>query len=212
MRKFDKVFNIIMEELETTDAPIEADETEVVYPPFFDEDYTDPSQIHQPAIRGGGVQKLQAEIAILVEMFKERGFKIITNNQGIHLARPEDYSVAYVGDFEDYSGNIKPAFEKSYKMISLSEVNKHNGTAQNASIDVYFTIFNGREPKFCERTTKDGRTIIAFSPSGMGINKGFKKVKPGMNDEKRTNLVNQTIAAFDAIPIFDVSPYDKNNR
>lgn len=212
MRKFDKVFNIIMEELETTDAPIEADETEVVYPPFFDEDYTDPSQIIKPVIRGGGVQELQDEIAILIEMFKERGFKTKTNNQGIYLARPEDYSVAYVGDFESYNGEVKPAFEQSYKMIGISEVYKHNGAGQNASIDIYFSIFNGKEPKIYERTTKDGRTIESFMPSVMGKSERFKKVKPGMTDKQRVKVVDQTIAAFDAIPIFDVSPFDKNNR
>jgi hypothetical protein len=202
MSKFDDKFKLLMESL-----LIKEDNETLEYPDIFKDDpELDKKYYASPEIK--------EEIDKLANMLLERGFKEVKfrgsdRNIRSFVLPNEGYKVAYYGDFRNYSGKLAPVFEKSSKELQIGEVFKHNGAAANASIEIMFSVYNGKPRQvFMMKDWKTGEEYESVSINCMGNNARFKKFKPGLTDKARMKLIDGAIAEYNKIPLIDVTEFD----
>jgi len=212
MSKFDDKFKMIMESFAEETLTSEVVNTDVEYPHVFVDECTPDELINYHGWKMS-TPELTEEAEKLYKMFEERGFKIVllgTRHIGdVCIARPEDYSIAYIGKFPNWKEEVVDEFAMTYKNIIIQEVFKHNGSETNKSLEISFLICNYDEPRFyMDKDKFTGEPVKRHSKYVMNKVERFKKFKPGLSDRVRNKLVNDAIAAFNAIQINDFSKFD----
>lgn len=165
----------------------------------------------------------------IIKALEARGFRrmVGSNSHSISFSKPEYCKAAYVGTFVNpFSFREKvwcwsDYFAISRVIITLSEVFKHNGATNNASlrISVYWSETK-EKPKYVTYQWGGTRTAGQVNDFGVeipltydtvliggGLVKGeeIRKFKPTISDKVLKNILNKAEEVFNGIEVFDPS-------
>lgn len=209
MSKFNEKFKMIMESIS---------DANIIYPTEFIDEKNSSGEKLELNGKHFSSKEIEDEINKIAETLKEKGFKeCFTAPNAIrerHFARPEDYSIAYLGKYYDYFGEtLKDCFEKSYRKFIIREVYKHNGADSNTSIEIAISYNkNDKSPLINTKTRADGTIFTYHTPSYAGYVERIKKFRPGCSDKLREKIINSAIDALNNTQIANLSKFDILNN
>lgn len=159
----------------------------------------------------------------IAKELEARGFRLMrVSGFGYAYAKPEHCKAAYVGTFVNpyTKGNGKVTlyqdqFYITKKYIGIEEVNRHNGTANNATIRISVDWMDSdRTPEYktyntsADHTGEDYETVIGLPC--MQKSKEIRKIRPTISDKVLNKVLDQAETELDNISIHDPSSYEKN--
>lgn len=165
----------------------------------------------------------------IIKALETRGFRRMAgfNHRSVSFSKPENCKAAYVGtfvnpcSFRDKVWNWVNHFAISEVIITLSEVYKHNGAANNASFRLSVNWSETKDkPKYFTTEWDDENAVNDYGieiPStyetvyvGGRMVKGqeIRKFKPSVSDKVLNNILDKAEEIFNGIEIFDPSVFE----
>jgi hypothetical protein len=164
----------------------------------------------------------------IIKALEARGFRQMTgaDSRSISFSKPEFCKAAYVGtfvnpfSFRDKVWHWTNHFAISRVSIALSEVYKHNGAANNASLRLSVNWSNTTEkPKYITSQWNGGTAgklndygvEIPFTYESVVVGgtqvKGeeIRKFKPTVSDKVLKNILDKAEEVFNGVELFDPS-------
>lgn len=166
----------------------------------------------------------------IIKALEARGFRqmAFADHRSISFSKPEFCKAAYVGtfvnpfSFRDKIWHWSDHFAISRAFITISEVYKHNGASNNASLRVSVNWSNCKEkPKYVTSQWRGGTegqvnkygVEIPFTYEAVHIGgcvvygEQIRKFKPTVSDKVLKNILDKAEEVFNGVELFDPSPF-----